>query len=206
MTDLRRVDINLIMILDAILTEQHLTRAGERLGISQPAVSGALARLRRIYNDPLLARSGGSLELTPKAEAIRPLVREARLQILRTFELSPTFDPKHSTRKFLISASDYVLSYLTSPLLIAFGREAPGATVEFDGLPSDFKITPVDLLRRDAMIAGAGTESQESSSRCSLITTCASPIRRTRSSKTAHSRSRIWLNLLTYVAPLATTQ
>jgi len=156
MTDLRRIDINLLVVFDAILTERHLTRAGERIGMSQPAVSGGLARLRQLYGDPLLVRSGGTFELTPKAEELRPLVREAMIEITRTLDVTPTFHPLTSSRTFLISASDYVLAFITSPLLALFAQEAPSATVEFDGLPADAQITPTDLLRRDAIITGAG--------------------------------------------------
>ncbi len=156
MTELRRIDINLLMVLDALLTERHLTRAGERIGMTQPAVSGALTRLRQLYGDQLLVRVGGSFELTPAAQNLLPLVRRAVAEVNRTLDLTPTFDPRTSTRTFMISASDYVLAHLTSPLLAAFAREAPGATVEFDGLPSGEEVTPVDLLRWDVIIAGAG--------------------------------------------------
>lgn len=156
MTDLRRIDLNLLVVLDAILAERHLTRAGERVGMTQPAVSGALARLRQHYDDPLLVRAGGAFQLTPKAEALQPAVREAIVEVERTLGLTPTFDPRTSTRTFLICASDYVLAYLTRPLLEVFAREARGATVEFDGLPTDDIVSPVDLLRRDVFIAGSG--------------------------------------------------
>lgn len=156
MTDLRRIDINLLVVLDALLTERHLTRAGERIGMTQPAVSGALSRLRQLYADQLLVRVGSAFELTPKAQELQPVVRRAITEVNRTLDLTPTFDPRTSTRTFMISASDYVLALLTSPLLAAFAQEAPGATVEFDGLPSGDEVTPVDLLRWDVIIAGAG--------------------------------------------------
>lgn len=156
MTDLRRIDINLLVVLDALLTERHLTRAGERIGMTQPAVSGALARLRQLYDDELLVRVGGTFELTAKALALQPSVRQATTEITRTLDLTPAFDPSTSTRTFMISASDYVLSLVTGPLLAAFAVAAPLATVEFDGLPGGEKVTPVDLLRWDVIIAGAG--------------------------------------------------
>ncbi len=154
MTSLRRIDINLLAVLDAILHERNLTRAGERLGVSQPAISGALGRLRQLYGDPLLVRTGGSFQLSTKAEAIQPLVRQAMVEVARALDLTPTFDPGSSARTFLISASDYVLNFIATPLLAAFAREAPGATVEFNSLPDD-SISPIDLLRRDVVIAGA---------------------------------------------------
>ncbi len=154
MTDLRRIDVNLIVVLGAILTEMNLTRAGEAVGMSQPAVSGALARLRQQYGDPLLVRKGRVFELTERAEALKPLVVEAMNEIQRTFEIMPTFDPKVSTRTFSIAASDYVLSQMTGQLLALIEKEAPGVNISFDSLPPDASVSPVDLLRRDVIISG----------------------------------------------------
>jgi LysR family nod box-dependent transcriptional activator len=154
MTDLRRIDVNLIVVLDAILTEMNLTRAGEAVGMSQPAVSGALARLRQQYGDPLLVRKGRVFELTELAEALKPIVTEAMTEIQRTFEIMPTFDPKVSTRTFSIAASDYVLSQMTGQLLAIIEQEAPGVNISFDSLPPDASVSPVDLLRRDVIISG----------------------------------------------------
>ncbi len=154
MTDLRRIDVNLIVVLDAILTEMNLTRAGEAVGMSQPAVSGALARLRQQYGDPLLVRKGRVFELTELAEALKPIVAEAMNEIQRTFEIMPTFDPKVSTRTFSIAASDYVLSQMTGQLLELIEQEAPGVNISFDSLPPDASVSPVDLLRRDVIISG----------------------------------------------------
>lgn len=156
MPDLHRVDSNLIVVLDAILTEKNLTRAGELIGMTQPAVSGALARLRQQYDDPLLVRTGRSYELTPKAESLVPIVHEAMVEIMRTLEVLPTFEPETSTRTFLVSASDYVLSVMTSPLLHLLELHAPGTSVSFEALPTEQIVSPNDLLRRDVIITGTG--------------------------------------------------
>ncbi|AWR20683.1 LysR family transcriptional regulator [Aurantimicrobium photophilum] len=156
MTDLRKVDINLIVVLDAILSERNLTRAGELIGMTQPAVSGALARLRQQYDDPILVRVGRGFELTPRGEELIPVVRDAMVEISRTLELLPTFEPATSTRTFYISASDYLLSQMTSPLLSVIEQAAPGVNVEFDALPAGANVEPNDLLRRDVIIAGTG--------------------------------------------------
>ena len=153
--DLRSVDVNLIVVLDAILSEKNLTRAGELTGMTPPAVSGALARLRQQYDDPLLVRVGRGFELTPRAEALIPLVREAMVEIGRTLHILPTFDPTTSTRTFMIAASDYVLSEMTQPLLEVSERDAPGVNVSFDPLPRDQTVSPEDLLRRDVFIAAS---------------------------------------------------
>lgn len=156
MTDVRKLDLNLVVVLDALLAERNLTRAGELVGMTQPAVSGALGRLREVFNDPLLERSGRGFVLTPRAESLIPDVAECMASVQRTFEVLPTFDPVTSTRTFLVSASDYVLAEITSPLLSVLGREAPNTRVEFDGLPVEEMVSPIDLLRRDIMIAGTG--------------------------------------------------
>ena len=81
MNDLRRIDLNLLVILDALLNEQHVTRAAERLHLSQPAVSHALARLRDLFDDPLLVRAGASLVPTPRALELTAPLAEALAQV-----------------------------------------------------------------------------------------------------------------------------
>lgn len=156
MTDLRRIDMNLIAVLDAILTEMNLTRAGEMVGMTQPAVSSALARLRQQYDDPLLVRVGRNFVLTEKAEALKPLVAEAMVEIARTFEIMPNFEPALSTRTFSIAASDYAMAQMTSTLLGLIKDVAPNVHVDFTELPTDGSLSAVDLLRRDVIIAADG--------------------------------------------------
>lgn len=156
MTDLRKVDVNLLVVLDAILNERNLTRAGDVLGMTQPAVSGALARLRQQFDDPLLVRDGRSFELTSKGEELIPLVTEAMTEVSRLLDLSPVFDPATSSRTFMISGSDYALAQMTPILLDLLETQAPGVHIEFDYLPLDARVSVDDLLRRDVLIAGAG--------------------------------------------------
>ena len=156
MTELRKVDINLLLVLDAILTERNLTRAGDLVGMTQSSVSGALTRLRAQLDDPLLVREGREFRLTPKAEELVPVVRDAVNEVSRLLETTPTFDPLVSTRTFLISASDYLLSEITGPLLRLLETAAPHVNIEFDALPADTVVSPNDLLRRDVIISGTG--------------------------------------------------
>lgn len=156
MNDLRKLDLNLVVVLDALLSERNLTRAGDILGMTQPAVSGALARLRELFGDPLLEREGRGFVLTPRAIALIPRVAECMAEVQRTFDVLPEFDPMSSTRTFLVAASDYVLSELTSPLLNALARDAPHTRVEFSSLPIADLVSPIDLLRHDVTIAGTG--------------------------------------------------
>lgn len=152
MDDLRGIDINLIVVLDAILTERSLTRAGESIGLTQPAVSGAVAKLRKLLDDPLLVRNGRTFDLTPRALALQPVVSEAIIEVGRTFNLRPMFDPRTSDRQFRLTASDYALSVMTAPLLRVLEEAAPNVSVEFGSLNN---IGPVDLLREDVAIASA---------------------------------------------------
>lgn len=156
MTDLRKIDVNLIVVLDAILNEMNLTRAGDAIGMSQPAVSGALARLRTQFNDPLLVRNGKVFEPTERALELRPVVTQAMVEIKRIFDILPTFDPATSTRTFYVAASDYALAQLTSSLIRMMKEEAPGTSVAFETLPREGSISAVDLLRRDVIVAATG--------------------------------------------------
>jgi DNA-binding transcriptional LysR family regulator len=154
MIDLKDIDVNLIVVLDAILTERSLTKAGEAIGMTQPAVSGALGKLRKLLDDPLLVRNGRTFDLTPKARDLQPAIRDALKEVGRTFNLRPEFDPHTSDRRFRIWASDYVLAIMTSPLLGILEAEAPGTSVEFGALTSE-PVNPVDLLRTDVVISSA---------------------------------------------------
>ena len=129
MNDLRRIDLNLLVILDALLSEQHVTRAAARLHLSQPAVSHALARLRDMLGDPLLVRHGGRLLPTARAlELAIPLAQAlAQVQAL----LAPNrFDPASATRKFRVAMSDYSAAIFLPGLVRTLRREAPGIDLQ----------------------------------------------------------------------------
>lgn len=156
MTEFRRLDLNLVIMLDALLAERNLTRAAERLGLTQAALSTALAKLRTLFADPLLVREGRLFVLTPLAESLIPKAAACVEDITRTFDMGGGFDSATTRRTFVVSASDYVLSELTAPLLGLFSRTAPQARVEFEPLRVDAIVTPEDLLRRDVTIAATG--------------------------------------------------
>lgn len=157
MKDLARLDANLLVAFDAILTEHKLSRAGERVGMSQAAMSGALARLRKLLDDPIVVRSGRTVSLTPKAEEMRPLVRDALTEISRTLGALAGFDAATSRRVFSIVASDYALTVLMSPLLEAIEAEAPGVSVTFGPLPENPAWGVTELLRHDIVVAASGS-------------------------------------------------
>src|SRR3984885_15564738 len=100
------IDLNLLLALGALLEDRNLTRAGERIGMSQPAMSAALARLRRHFGDDLLEREGRGDQRTVFGEQLLPAVREALRQLDATMQRSPKFEPADSDREFSIAASD----------------------------------------------------------------------------------------------------
>lgn len=127
--NLRNVDLNLLVILDALLAERNVSRAGERIGLSQSAMSAALARLREVFRDPLLVRVGRDLALTRNAEELIVPIRDTLNRIEQTLLQRPGFDPQIDARTFSISASDYAGLVLLTPLIRAISSEAPNVTI-----------------------------------------------------------------------------
>ena len=110
------LDLNLLVALDALLQEESVSRAGQKIGLSQPAMSHALGRLRELLGDPLLVRTGGRMTLTLRAQSMRPTVRDA-LERVREVFVSDSFVPASSTRTFRIFMSDYASGLLLSSLI-----------------------------------------------------------------------------------------
>ena len=129
--DLGGLDLNLLVALDAMFAERSVSRAGERLHLSQSATSGALARLREVFQDQLLVPVGRKMVLTPVAEALVEPVRDFLLQAEAILNNSPVFDPASSTRKFRILMSDYVEMVLMTEALPRMEQFAPGIRFEF---------------------------------------------------------------------------
>lgn len=123
---LNRFDLNLLIALDALLHEKNVTRAAERVFISQPAMSAALQKLREFFGDPLLVRVGRDMELTPRGLSLLGPVREALLRIETTLGTQPTFDPGSVRRAFtVISSADASLRVMPA-VFRRLAREAPG--------------------------------------------------------------------------------
>src|SRR5687768_1811624 len=106
--DIRSVDLNLLVALDVLLAERNVTRAAARLSLSQSAMSAALARLRVLFNDPLLLRTSGGMLPTSKGTELAAPVKQVLEDIGRIVQPSDCFDPSTATVKFTIAASDYV--------------------------------------------------------------------------------------------------
>jgi DNA-binding transcriptional LysR family regulator len=150
------IDLNLLIALAALLEERNLTRAGEKTNMSQPAMSGALARLRRHFDDELLVRDGRQYQLTPLAQRLLPDVRDALHQIERTLAARPEFDPATSTRTFSLVMSDYTVTVLVDPLLRRVQELAPGIGLTVNPIPPDMQENERGLLQHDLMIAPLG--------------------------------------------------
>jgi LysR family transcriptional regulator, nod-box dependent transcriptional activator len=127
----RRLDLNLLIALDALLVDQSVTRAAARLNITQPAMSGSLARLREYFEDPLVIQVGRHMELTPLAQSMVDPIHDVIMRIDSLIATEPDFDPSTTKRHFTISASDYVLRVFLQDVLARVHREAPGITFEF---------------------------------------------------------------------------
>ena len=110
--NLANLDLNLLVSLDALLQQRSVTRAAAQMGLSQPALSASLARLRRHFGDELLTRVGNEYRLTPLAVQLRELARLALTGVERVFAAQPEFDPASSTREFSLLVSDYGVAVL----------------------------------------------------------------------------------------------
>src|SRR5258708_37926520 len=127
--NLASLDLNLLVALDALLAEASVGRAAARLGLSQPATSHALRRLRLIMRDPLLVRVGARMELTRRAEAVRESLAEALIGVRRLF-VTGGFEPGTSSRQFSLIMADYVANLIMPPLIERISAEAPGIRIE----------------------------------------------------------------------------
>ncbi len=132
----RSRNLNLIPVLQALLQEVSVVGAAKRVHLSQPAVSGALARLREEFDDPLLVRVGRSMRLTSRALQLRPQVDQVCSEIERLFE--PTiFDPTTDDTHFVIAAPDHLGFLLSKALLGRLHEEAPRIRIRFVAVPTD---------------------------------------------------------------------
>lgn len=126
------LDLNLLVALDMLLTEQNVSRAAERLFLSQSATSGALARLREYFNDDLLVQVGRKMVLTARGQVLSAKVRAALMQIDSSIIQPQDFDPSTDDRTIRIVASDYVVMAELAAAVREIHRQAPGMTIILD--------------------------------------------------------------------------
>jgi DNA-binding transcriptional LysR family regulator len=126
---LANIDLNLLVVFDALVAEGHATRAAERIGLTQPAVSHALNRLRALFGDPLFVRSPRGMVPTSLAQDIAPSVRSILEQVEGVLRGGRAFDPAASTRQFVLGLSDYAAFVLLPRLTVRLDQEAPGVSL-----------------------------------------------------------------------------
>ena len=149
--NLERVDLNLLVYLDVLLREQSVTRAAAQLGITQPAMSNGLKRLRELFNDPLMIRSSSGMAPTERAIELAPLIRQALSAVTEIMEPKQEFRPLTSKRVFRIMTSDYAEATLMPALVKALRSEAPDVVLDFL-TPSDVSIQDIEQGKIDLAI------------------------------------------------------
>jgi DNA-binding transcriptional LysR family regulator len=142
--ELQRVDLNLLVAFDALMDERSVTGAAQRLAVSQSAMSATLARLRKLFDDPVLVRDGRAMLATPLAEALVAPVRAALGQIEQSLTAYRSFDPEVDERTFVIMASGHAAVGLLHPLLAEMTTTMPNLRIEIESVAEDFA---VNLLR-----------------------------------------------------------
>ena len=151
------LDLNLLVVLDALFSEKSVTRTGERIHLSQSATSGALSRLREYFKDDLLVPVGRNMVLTPLAEELARPLRDLLQQAETVIRRKPVFLPESSERRFRIVMSDYVAIVIMARALPEIQRQAPGITLQILPLRTgalehgdvDLVILPEQILAKD---------------------------------------------------------
>lgn len=151
--NLRRLDLNLLVALDALLRTRHVTRAGQVLGIGQPGMSAALARLRQLFGDDLLVKQGGVMRPTARALELEPELRRLLRDVERLLSEPAGFDPARSRRCFALRMSD-LLSILILPAVAeTLSRLAPDVTVESLHLSPEATLDALETNRVDIAVS-----------------------------------------------------
>jgi DNA-binding transcriptional LysR family regulator len=126
---LESLDLNLLLVFDALAAERSVTQAAAKIGLSQPALSNALARLRTLFRDPLFERAGGQMQPTPRARLLLVPLSEAISKLREALETQAAFRPEASEREFLIASNDYVDALLLPRIVQRLQRDAPAIAV-----------------------------------------------------------------------------
>jgi len=149
--NIARVDLNLLVYLDVLLRECNVTRAAEELGISQPAMSNSLRRLRDLFGDPILVRTSDGMTPTDRALELQPMVRKVLSAAEQAILPKTEFEPMESNRIFRIMASDYTESTLLPVLLRQLRKQAPNIRLDIM-TPSDVSFHDVERGKVDMVI------------------------------------------------------
>lgn len=140
------VNLNLLVALEALLSEQNVGRAAARVGITQGAMSNALRKLRDLFDDPLFIRTHRGMLPTPRARALSGPVRDGLTQLRKAIEYGELFDPAHSNRTFTVAMTDYAELMVFTQLMREVTPMAPGMQIRVRRLEGIF-IAPEEMLR-----------------------------------------------------------
>ena len=151
MKALHRIDLNLLVYLDVLLRECNVTQAANQLGLSQPAMSNGLRRLRDLFNDPLLVRTSDGMTPTARALELEPLVRDILTGVERAIQPTAEFDPTDAKQVIRVMASDYAESTLFPAVMQTLREKAPGLTLDVM-TPSDVSFLDVERGKIDLVI------------------------------------------------------
>jgi DNA-binding transcriptional LysR family regulator len=144
--NLQSIDLNLLLVFESLMNERNVTRAAKRIGLSQPAMSNALTRLRRTFNEPLLVRTPDGMSPTHAAQALIGPVRAALAGLRAALEEKPAFDPAASKRKFHLLTNDYAEIMLIAPMLTPLRAKAEEVSLRVHRSASVFQPpTPAQL-------------------------------------------------------------
>jgi DNA-binding transcriptional LysR family regulator len=150
--NLRQLDLNLLVALDVLIAEANVTKAAEKLNMSQSAMSYSLKRLRTILNDDLLIRTSREMEVTPYARQISDRVRQILVEIQGTLLIKESFDPSTTQETFRIAASDYVEATIGINLVQQITTQAPGIRIRINNLEKETVMDSLDENRFDLVI------------------------------------------------------
>ncbi len=159
--NLRSVDLNLLVALDALLAERHVTRAAERIGLSQPAMSNALGRLRHLFKDEILVRTATGMQPTPRARELAGATRQVLRQVEHLLDADTGYDPRASDRRFSVRMSDLLGLLLLPGLLERMRTRAPRLGFDVLHLPP---ARTVDALEADEIDVAVSTGLEHSGS------------------------------------------
>ncbi|MFV3290051.1 LysR family transcriptional regulator [Pseudomonas sp. NY11955] len=202
--ELRKADINLMVVFEALMQERNLTRAAEKLFVAQPTVSAALARLRAMFNDPLLVRVGNRMEPSARAQEVIKYLTPALDAMSVALSLTHDFDPLTSTMTFRIGLSDDVESGLLPPLLRALRVEAPNVVVVVQHV--DYWRIPDLLAAGDVTVGISQTKGLPANAKRKVLRTMQGRVVRADKSATPLTLDEFCARPHVQVSPTANTQ
>lgn len=149
--NMSRIDLNLLVYLDVLLREKNVTKAADQLGISQPAMSNGLKRLRLLFDDPLLIRTSNGMTPTERGSELQPMISALVINMERVVQPRTEFNAAESDKVFRVVASDYAEATLLPPLIDTLRTDAPNVILDIM-TPSDVDFLDVEQGRVDMVI------------------------------------------------------